>query len=271
VKKEVLAILNSEHSSKPTEPSAQAVTHEAEITRTATPRLWLPVLALLATLAPSSQVPSSTAEIKSPDLSLILQRLEDVQHQDPAQSRPYEVTREYKVFRGNNKQPSSEVVAQINFVPPDLKTYKITQVRGNSRGEKMVRELLDRETESTKKRHGSEISRANYDFFFLRQENFGVVTEYVLGIVPKRKDKYILRGQIWVDASTFRIRRIEGVPAKSPSFWIKNVHITVQFAQLGSMWVPVSFDAIATVRFFGQYTLAGLDIRPSESLSTAPK
>src|SRR5579871_320077 len=267
-----LRTLNSESSYRPTEPSARAVAHEAEITKTARPRLWLlPVLALLATLALSSQVPSSTAEIKSPDLSLILQRLEDVQHQDPAQSRPYEVTREYKVFRGNNKQPSSEVVAQITFVPPDTKTYKITQARGNSRGEKMVRELLDRETESAKKRHGSEISRANYDFVFLRQENLSVVPEYVLGIVPKRRDKYLLRGQVWVDASTFRIRRIEGVPAKSPSFWIKNVHITVQFARLGGMWVPVSFDAIATVRFFGQYTLAGLDIRSSESLSTTEK
>jgi hypothetical protein len=240
-------------------------------TKKATPRLWLPVLVLLATLASSSQVPSSTAEIKSPDLNLIVQRLEDAQHQDPAQSRPYEVTREYKVFRGNDKQPTSEVMAQINFVPPDMKTYKITQARGNSRGEKMVRELLDRETESAKKGHGSEISRTNYDFVYLRQENFGVVPEYVLRIVPKRKDKYLLRGQIWVDASTFRARRVEGVPAKSPSFWIKNIHITLQFAELGGMWVPVSFDAIATVRLLGQYTLAGLNIRATDPLSTEPK
>lgn len=134
----------------------------------------------------------------------------------------------------------------------------------------MVRELLDRETESAKKGHSSEISRTNYDFVFLRRENFGVVPEYVLGIIPKRKNKYLLRGQLWVDASTFRIRRIEGVPVKSPSFWIKNVHITVQFAQLGGMWVPVSFDAIAAVRFLGHYTLTGLNIQSSESLSTAP-
>jgi len=133
--------------------------------------------------------------------------LEDVQHQDPAESRPYEVTREYKVFRGYDKQPTSEVMAQINFVPPGVKTYKITQVQGNSRGEKIVRELLDRETESAKKGPGSEISRMNYDFVFLRQENFGV-PEYVLRIVPKRKDKYLLRGQIWIDASTFHIRRM---------------------------------------------------------------
>ena len=210
-------------------------------------------------------MPSSTPEIESPDLNLILQRLEDVQHEDPAQSRPYKVTREYKIFRGYDQQPTSEVMAQINFVPPDVKTYTITQARGNSRGEKMVRELLDRETESAKKGHGSEITRKNYDFVFLRQENFGVIPEYVLLIVPKRKDKYLLRGQIWVDASTFRIRRIEGVPAASPSFWIKNIHITLQFAQLGGMWVPVTFDSIATVRFLGQYTLAGLNIRAAES------
>ena len=249
---------------------SQTVTHETENTPTATPRLWFPVIIFLATLASPSQAPPASSEITAPDLNLILQHVEEVQHQDPAQSRPYEVTREYKVFRGYDKQPTSEVIADIKFVPPDMKTYKITQARGNSRGEKIVRELLDRETESAKKGHGSEISRMNYDFVFLRQENFGV-PEYVLRIVPKRKDKYLLRGQIWVDASTFRIRRIEGVPAKSPSFWLKNIHITLQFAQVGGMWVPVTFDAIATVRLLGQYTLAGLTTRSSESLSTAPK
>jgi hypothetical protein len=175
------------------------------------------------------------------------------------------------VFRGYDKQPTSEVIAFIKFVPPDTKTYKITQARGNSRGEKIVRELLDRETESARKRRDSEITRMNYDFVFLRQEDFGVAPEYVFRIVPNRRDKYLLRGQIWVDASTFHIRRIEGVPAKSPSFWIKDIHITLQYAELNSMWIPVSFDAIATVRLLGQYTLAGLNIRATNSLSPEPK
>jgi hypothetical protein len=247
------------------------VTHRAEVTKTSAPRLWSPVLVFLVTVASSSQMPSSTAELKSPDLNLILQRLEDIQHRDPAQSRPYEVTREYKVFRGYDKGPTSEVTAQIIFVPPDMKTYKITQARGNSIGQKIVREFLDRETDSAKKRHGSEISRTNYDFVFLRQENFGVGPEYVLRIAPKRKDKCLLSGQIWVDASTFRIRRIEGVPAKSPSFWIRDIHITLQYAQLGGMWVPISFDAIGKVLLLGQYTLAGLNIRAPDPQSTAPK
>jgi hypothetical protein len=226
---------------------------------------------LLATLASSPQVTSSTADTKSPDLNLILQGLEDIQHQDPTQARPYEVIRKYKVLRGYNPQPTSEVVAQINFAPPDQKTYKIIETKGDSRGERMVRELLDRETDSAKKVHTDEVTRTNYNFVFLRRENFGAVPEYVFGIVPKRKDKYLLRGQIWVDPTTFRIRRLEGVPARSPSFWITSLHLTMQFATLNGMWVPVSFDAVATIRFLGEYTLAGLNLPSSESASTLPK
>ena len=60
-------------------------------------------------------------------------------------------------------------------------------------------------------------------------------------------------------------------PPKAPPFWIKDIHITLQFAQLSDMWIPTSFDAIATVRLLGQYTLAGVSMRSSESLSTTPK
>jgi len=45
----------------------------------------------------------------------------------------------------------------------------------------------------------------------------------------------------------------------------------MQFAQLNGMWVPVSFDAIATIRFLGEYTLAGLNMPSSDSPSTVPK
>ncbi|MGA2571560.1 MAG: hypothetical protein ABSF23_13655 [Terracidiphilus sp.] len=218
---------------------------------------------------PSQGAPSA-AEIKSPDLDSILQRMEDAQHRNPAQSRPYQVTREYKVFAGSDTHPTSDVIAQIDFVPPNTKTYSITESKGNPLGEKIIRALLASETESQRKEHGPEISRANYDFVLLRQQNFVGVPEYVFAIFPKRKDKYLLRGQIWVDKRTFRIRQIQGVPAESPSFWLTDLHITFQYADAGGMWVLVTVDALAKVRFFGQFTLTGLNIPPSESLSHAP-
>lgn len=247
------------------------MTYEAKLTPTAIRRLTEILLVFLATFVSSVQMPSSTREIKSPDLNLIVERLENVQCRNPAQSEAYEVTREYKIFHGDDKQPTSEITAQINFVPPNVKRYQIERVQGNSRGEKMVRELLDRETESAKQGPDSEISRRNYEFAFLGEENFGAVPEYVLRIIPKRKDKYLLYGQLWVDSSTYHIRRVEGIPAGSSSFWIKNIHITLQYAELGGMWVPTSFHAIATVRFLGPFTLAGHNTRISDRLSTPPK
>ena len=121
-----------------------------------------------------------------------------------------------------------------------------------------MRNLLEQETEPVREGHDRDINRANYDFVFLRQEGFGLIPEYALRIVPKRKERGLILGQIWVDAKTFRIRRIEGVPAKSPSIWIKNSYIMLQFAEVNEMWITVSLDAIATVRLLGRYTLTGL-------------
>jgi hypothetical protein len=185
-------------------------------------------------------------------------------------AKSYDVTREYKLFHGAETQPASEVTAQVDFVAPDMVRYKINQIRGSSRGEQIVRYLLDLETGSAKNARGTEISRANYDFVFLRQEDIGVIPEYVLGIVPKRKNKYFLRGQIWVETSTFHIRRIEGIPAKSPSLWVRGIYITLQLGLLDSMWVPISFDAVGTVRFLGQFTLDGLDVRSAKTRAAVP-
>lgn len=230
--------------------------------------VWLAVLLVTATVASWSQSSLPVIETAAPDLDATLQSIERAQQQNPTQSRPYEITREYKVFRADDKQPISEVTAQISFTPPDMKRYKITQASGNPRGEKIVRAILGQET--GKNSENSQVSRRNYDFVFLRRENFGVIPEYVLRIIPKRKAKTLLLGQIWVDTSTFRIRRIEGIPAKNPSIWIKNIHITMQFAELSGAWVPVSFDAIASVRFVGQYTLTGLNVKGPIQASTTP-
>jgi hypothetical protein len=193
---------------------------------------------------------------------VILQSLERAEQQNPARYRPHEVSRQYKGFRADDQRPTSEVAAQISFSPPNRKSFKITQASGNPRGERIVRALLEQETEPAREGNNRDITRANYDFVFLRQENFGLTPEYVLHIIPKRKQRGLILGQIWVDEKTFRIRRIQGVPAKSPSIWISDSYITVQFADVNGMWLSVSLDAIATVRLMGRYTLTGLYVGP---------
>jgi len=106
-------------------------------------------------------------------------------------------------------------------------------------------------------------------------KNFGLIPEYVLRIVPKRKEKGLILEHIWVDAKTFRIRRIERVLAQSPSIWIKDSSITLQFGEVNEMWMTVSLDVIATVRLWGATRLrAAVGARSPASmtprLKTAP-
>jgi hypothetical protein len=203
------------------------------------------------------------AEANSPDLNSILDSLERTEQQNPALSQPYEVTRDYKVFRKDDPIPVSVVTAQISFTPPDTKTFQITKAEGSPRGKRIVKAILEQEIASAKQGHRGDISRSNYDFAFLRKQNFGAVPEYVLHIIPKRKEKGLLLADVWVDARTYHIRQVIGVPLKSPSIWIEDLHITVQFAAVSAMWLPVSVDAIATVRFLGIYTLSGVDVGPT--------
>jgi hypothetical protein len=211
------------------------------------------------------------AKVAPPNLNSILDSLERTEEQNPALSRSHNVTREYKVFQGDDPKPISDVTTQISFTPPGIKTFKITDAQGSPRGKKIVTAILEQEVASAREGHQHDISRSNYDFVFLRERNFGVVAEYVLHITPRRKEKGLLLGDIWVDAKTYRIRQIIGVPLKTPSFWVKDLHITVQFADVNGMWIPVSVDAIATIRFLGIYSLSGHDLAPPIAASSAPR
>lgn len=234
------------------------------------PRVVL-LLSLVATaLAFPYSLHAQEAAASPPDLNLILDSLERTQEQNPALSQPYEVTRDYQLFRGDDPMPASVVTAQIGFTPPDTKTFQIIKAEGSPRGKKIVSEVLKEEIAAAKTGPKSDISRSNYDFTFVREENFGAVPEYVLHMVPKRKEKGLLLGDIWVDAKTYRIRQIIGVPVKGPSFWITNLSITVQFAAVNGLWIPVSWNATATLRLLGLYTLSGLEVATTTADSNGP-
>ena len=58
-------------------------------------------------------------------------------------------------------------------------------------------------------------------------------------MIPKRKEKNLLNGLVWIDTRTFRIQRIEGTPTKKPSWWIKqSLH---HAAIYGSAWSVAAY------------------------------
>ena len=54
-----------------------------------------------------------------------------------------------------------------------------------------------------------------------------------------------------MDAEDFAIARVEGQPAKNPSFWIRSVKVVQRYGRNGQFWLPARNDSIAQARIFG--------------------
>jgi hypothetical protein len=170
--------------------------------------------------------------------------------------RPYIVTREYRMYGSDEQQPKSEVTAEISFVPPKRKDFKITETAGSSRGEGIVRHIL--ETEAKAAASGTApgaITRENYDFQLAGETSINGRECFVLVLLPKREDKSLLAGKAFVDKSTFLIRRVDGDMAKMPSWWLKSVHVTLDFDEVDGMWLQERTRAVADVRMVGRHVL----------------
>jgi hypothetical protein len=181
---------------------------------------------------------------------------------------PYQVLREYRLFGTNN----SSVVAEVNFKPPTSKDYKIQKSTGSKRGEQVVRHLLDHEVETAS--NGSQartaLTRDNYDFSYIGEIALDGQPCYLLGLMPKRKEKDLIVGEAWVDKHSFFVRRIEGEIAKTPSWWLKRVRLKLAFADFEGTWLQTRMEAVADVRIVGPHTLTSeiLDYRGTDVIAS---
>jgi len=180
----------------------------------------------------------------------------------------YVVIREYRLSGPN----SSDVVAQVGFRPPSSKDYKIQKSSGSKRGEQVVRRILEHEVEATSSSTSAKtaLNKDNYEFTYLGETILNGQACYLLGLKPKRKDKDLISGQVWVDKSSFFVLQTEGELVKSPSWWLRNVHVKITFADVNGTWVQTNMEAVADVRIAGVHTLTSrlLDYRTADIVAS---
>ena len=98
------------------------------------------------------------------------------------------------------------------------------------------------------------------DFLFRREENLDNQNCYVLQLLPRRNEKNLLNGNIWVDANTYLVRRAEGKLAKTPSWWVRDIWVALFYADVGGMWLQTASEGTAMIRIFGPYTITSRDL-----------
>ena len=208
------------------------------------------------------------------DEAVLLQRIVDGLEQTQSAVRPpnaYQIVREYRLSGAKDSRSDSEVIAEVNFRPPNSKDYRIQTSSGSGKGLQVVRRLLDHEVAPAIDQSRTRLTRENYDFSYAGKAALEGQLCYILTLHPKRKEPDLISGQVWVDDHSFAVRQIEGDLAKSPSWWLKRVSVKLTFAEMGGSWLQTGMEATADVRIAGPHTLISrtLDYRPANDVALA--
>jgi hypothetical protein len=147
----------------------------------------------------------------------------------------------------------------VEYQAPGHKTFVTESEKGSSLVRDLVlKRLIESETEtSTGRSHrDSSIGPANYEFNLLGEQDVGPYHCLVAEAHPKRQDKYLFEGKIWIDAEDYAIVRIAGHPARSISFWVTRADFVRQYQKLGEFWLPARDETFVHIRFNGEKILA---------------
>jgi hypothetical protein len=216
----------------------------------------VPLLSFAAAAAWGAE-PVST--IPNPTTETIVARMREARDRSRAQLRPYQVVRDYQLF-GKEQKSQSEVTAYIDYAPPGVQHFTTHKNNGTSLGEVIVRKILESEKEILTNQSAADISPANYSFRFLRKDVLNRQPCYVLELRPLRKEAKLLDGIVWIDASSYLIARMEGKPARAPSWWVHNIEVALDFRAVHGMWLQTALRSTASVRLLGEHTLISRDV-----------
>ena len=169
----------------------------------------------------------------------------------------YSAVRTYAVTDLHGKVHAKETV-RMDYVAPDKKTFVTVAEEGSVLVRRLVlNRLMESEASAAtgKDHRDSSITPANYSFQLLGQEDLGRYHCFVLEVLPKRRDKFLFEGKIWIESQEFAVVKIAGHPAKNLSFWVSRADFVRQYEKIDGFWLPAKDETFVDVKFYGKKIL----------------
>lgn len=209
---------------------------------------------------PDSARSSNSGQNASLPAEQIAKKLQERNAQRAAALVQFNGTRVYRLqYRGFPSDRDAEMVVKMTYHAPNTKEFTVVSQSGSKFViDRVFKKLLEGEQEAAndENRRNTALSTENYDFTPAGYETTPEGAQYVLNLLPKTKNKFLYRGKIWVDAKDFAVVRIEGEPAKNPSFWIKKTEVKHRYVKVNDFWLPAENRTESVIRLGGKATLS---------------
>ncbi|HYG98492.1 MAG TPA: outer membrane lipoprotein-sorting protein [Terriglobales bacterium] len=215
--------------------------------------------------------PLGASDPPSPAIDQIVARMVAMDAERTASQQPYQGIRHYTVdYKGFPSDRHAEMVVQVVSDPPQKKFTVVSESGSKLLLNRVLRKLIESESEASdgRNRRDVKLTPDNYKFQLLGTESLDGRSCYVLLVEPKKGNKYLYKGKVWVDAQDFAVAQISATPAKNPSFWISSVQIEHRNEKHGEMWLPRSNRSTSKVRLGGRALLT-IDYRRYDLSTTS--
>lgn len=188
-----------------------------------------------------------------PSVNNVVAKMLERDNQRQAALQGYTAVRRY-VLENSRHHKRAEMLVKMECLDNGSKQFETVSATGWGAARSHVfPRLLESEKEASLPdlRERSRVTPENYSFAMVGTDSINERPAYVIEITPKTQNKYLIQGRIWVDAEDYAIARIEGKPAKNPSFWIKSVQFVHIYQKNGPFWLPVSDRSVTDARIIG--------------------
>jgi hypothetical protein len=167
----------------------------------------------------------------------------------------YTVLRRYVAV---NRKRRAEMLVRVSCDKTGADQFSILSEKGSRAIRNHVfRRILREEAKASRRgtRKTALLTPANYMFQIMGEQTIGSGPAYVIAVSPKSVNKYSIEGTIWVDASDYSIVRVEGQPARTPSFWVRSVQFVHTYQKVGKFWLASSTLTKSRIWIFGEAQL----------------
>jgi len=190
----------------------------------------------------------------------VARRLQEKNAQRAAALSQFNGTRIYRMrYRGFPSDRDAEMVVNVTYRAPDSKTFSVVSQTGSKFIiDRVFKKLLEGEQEAANEenRRNTALTAENYEFTSAGYEVTPEGAQYVLNLLPRSKNRFLYRGKIWVDAKDFAVVRIEGEPARNPSFWIRKTDVKHRYVKVNDFWLPAENHTESVMRLGGRAILS---------------
>jgi hypothetical protein len=223
----------------------------------------LPTAADAARVAGSGERGTAVAPAVRPTALEIVERMLEKNQERTAALDRYESQRTYRVeYSGTGGQHKAEMQVRAEYVSPGQKHFTVISESGSKFiCDKVLRKLVEGEQEAATQsnRMQTSLNPENYSVELLGAETIataaGPVPSWILAVAPKADNKFTYRGRVWISQDDFAVVRIQGQPAKNPSWWISQASFESDYLRRGEVWLPAKNVSSSHVRIGGEAKL----------------